>query len=279
MRSILIIDLKRSYQRRTEAVNGELSPSPGRGWAVAPRLGCPRAGPGAPAPPRGPGLWLPRVRAVFFDIGETLVDESRHWADWADWLGVPLLTFFGALGGVIERGEHHRRVFELVRPGLDLERERERRRLAQGDPSFEPGDLYPDALPCLERLRAAGYRIGLAGNQPAWAERALHDLGLPVDHVASSEGWGVEKPSPAFFARIIDAARLPPAQIAYVGDRLDNDVLPALEAGMVAVFLRRGPWGIAHALRAEAERAHLRLESLHELPAALERWYARSTGA
>jgi FMN phosphatase YigB (HAD superfamily) len=29
------------------------------------------------------------IRAVFFDIGETLVDESRSWLGWADWLGVP----------------------------------------------------------------------------------------------------------------------------------------------------------------------------------------------
>src|SRR2546430_1464182 len=61
----------------------------------------------------------PRIRAVFFDIGETLVDETRPWGLWADWLGVPHLTFFAALGAVIARREHHRRVFDLVRPGLD----------------------------------------------------------------------------------------------------------------------------------------------------------------
>jgi HAD superfamily hydrolase (TIGR01549 family) len=215
------------------------------------------------------------VRAVFFDVGETLIDESRLWAGWAGWLGVPLLTFFGALGVVIERGEHHRRVFELVRPGIDLDAEREKRRRAQGQESFRPSDLYPDALPCLERLRAAGYRIGLAGNQPEWAEDALRRLGVPCDHVASSARWGVEKPSPEFFARIRELAALPPERIAYVGDRLDNDVLPAREAGLCAVFLRRGPWGIAHALRPQVARAHLRVDSLAELPAALERWYAR----
>jgi len=34
-----------------------------------------------------------------------------------------------------------------------------------------------------------------------------------------------------------------PTEIAYVGDRLDNDIPPALAAGMIAVFVRRGPWG------------------------------------
>jgi FMN phosphatase YigB (HAD superfamily) len=54
-----------------------------------------------------------------------------------------------------------------------------------------------------------------------------------------------------------------------VGDRLDNDVLPAVAAGMTGVFVRRGPWGVIHATWPEAARANLRLETLNELPAAL----------
>jgi FMN phosphatase YigB (HAD superfamily) len=34
-----------------------------------------------------------------------------------------------------------------------------------------------------------------------------------------------------------------PGEVAYVGDRVDNDVLPALAAGLVPVHVRRGPWG------------------------------------
>ncbi len=34
-----------------------------------------------------------------------------------------------------------------------------------------------------------------------------------------------------------------PSEVLYVGDRLDNDVLPAKSAGMQAVLIRRGPWG------------------------------------
>jgi hypothetical protein len=29
------------------------------------------------------------IRAILFDVGETLVDESREYGTWADWLGVP----------------------------------------------------------------------------------------------------------------------------------------------------------------------------------------------
>ena len=98
------------------------------------------------------------------------------------------------------------------------------------------------------------------------ALRALH---LPVDVIENLADWGVEKPDPASFTRVAALAGLPPEKIAYVGDRLDNDVLPAREAGMVGVFLRRGPWGLAHARWPEASLAALRIESLAELPEAL----------
>jgi FMN phosphatase YigB (HAD superfamily) len=212
------------------------------------------------------------IRAVIFDVGETLVDESRSFGEWADWLGVSRLTFFGALGSVIERGLHHRQVFEDLRPGFDLDAERERRLRAGPSPSrIGRADLYPDARPCLEALRACGYRLGLAGNQPASAEADLRALALPVDFVLCSESAGVEKPSAAFFARAIAESGCAPSEIAYIGDRLDNDVLPAVAAGMRGIFLRRGPWGTAHARRPEAARADARIESLLELPGVLEK--------
>ncbi len=210
------------------------------------------------------------IDVVFFDIGETLVNETRQWGSWADWLGIPRLTFFAVLGGLIERGEHHRRVFELLRPGIDLARERAIRAEAGYSEHFERADFYPDAIPCLEALRRAGYRIGLAGNQPGGVEDVLRAMNLPVDLIASSASWGVEKPSPEFFARVAALAGVPPTNIAYVGDRVDNDVVPAATAGMLAVFLRRGPWGFLQAEHPGAALASLRLDSLDALPHALE---------
>lgn len=207
------------------------------------------------------------VRAVFFDVGETLVNETRAWERWARHLGVPTFTFFGVVGGVIERGEHHNRAFEIVRPDLDLASEREK--VWKRYPVFDEHDLYPDAVPCLEQLRTEGYFVGLVGNMPATAEHALEKMHLPVHVVASSASWEVEKPSPAFFSKVEETAGCPASEIAYVGDRLDNDVLPALEAGMTAVFLRRGPWGYLHAERPEVARATIRVDGLADLPPAL----------
>ncbi|MFF5204902.1 hypothetical protein [Streptosporangium sp. NPDC000396] len=40
------------------------------------------------------------IRAVVFDVGECLVDETREYGTWADWLGVPRHTFSAVFGAV-----------------------------------------------------------------------------------------------------------------------------------------------------------------------------------
>lgn len=207
------------------------------------------------------------VRAVCFDVGETLIDETRHWIEWAAFLGVPPMTLFTAIGVMMERGESLRRVFEIFRPDIDVSTIRKQRAADGWVYDFTAQDLYPDAIPCLTALREQGYKVLIAGNQPVEAEAALIRLDVPADVIASSAGWGVSKPDPKFFAKVIEAAGEPPESIAYVGDRLDNDVLPSLAAGLKAVFVRRGPWGWMHAEMADIQQAHIRLDSLLDLPA------------
>jgi HAD superfamily hydrolase (TIGR01549 family) len=206
------------------------------------------------------------IRAVCFDVGETLIDETRYWIEWAAFLGVPAMTLFTAIGVTMERGQSLRRVFEIFKPGMDPATARKLRAAQGWIYDFTEHDLYPDAIPCLTELHDRGYKVLIAGNQPIEAEAALARLALPADLIATSAGWGVSKPDPRFFAKVIEAAGVPAEAIAYVGDRLDNDVLPSLAAGMAAVFVRRGPWGWMHAELPEIEKAHLRLDSLLDLP-------------
>ena len=212
------------------------------------------------------------LKAVFFDVGETLVDETRDWGEWADYLGVTRLTLFAALGAVINRGQHHREVFQLIRPGCDFATLKAQRQAEGRGYALQTVDLYPDAVPCLRELQARGMRVGIAGNQPAAIEDALASLGVPADIVASSQTWGVEKPSQAFFDKIIEAAEgMAPHEIAYVGDRLDNDVIPAVRAGMAGIFLRRGPWAVIQSFaQADLNIGHT-ISSLSELPDLLAR--------
>jgi FMN phosphatase YigB (HAD superfamily) len=210
-----------------------------------------------------------RVRAAVFDFGETLLSEERAWGVWADWLGVTRQELFAAIGATVEGRYPHRHALELCRPGFDLARAFEER-AAAGIPRHEElYDLYADAPAALARLREAGLRVGFAGNQPRGAEASLGDLVHAGDLVATSADWSVSKPDPAFFARIVDELRLPPAEIAYVGDRVDYDILPAATAGMFTVHLRRGPWGVIQAAWPEANTADVTAANLDDAVTAI----------
>ncbi|KHO28439.1 haloacid dehalogenase [Mycolicibacterium setense] len=197
---------------------------------------------------------LAQIRCVVFDVGETLVDETRMWTVLAQQLGLTPFTLCGVLGALIATGRDHHDLWEAIgvdRPAADID--------------VGQCDLYPDALECVAAVRRMGLAVGIAGNQPAAIDQLLSAAGMEADFIASSAAWGVAKPDPAFFVRLISEARLPAESILYVGDRVDNDVLPARAAGMRTVFVRRGPWGYLHALKDEASLADLRVHSLQEL--------------
>jgi HAD superfamily hydrolase (TIGR01549 family) len=174
-----------------------------------------------------------------------------------------------ALGAGLARGDSHRDVFQLFRPGYDVDTEW-RRMVDAGD--YDPvalEDLYPDAIDCLQALAADGYRLGVAANQPPGTADLMAQLPVRWEVNGMSDTWGLHKPDPAFFARIAHELALPPRSIAYVGDRIDNDVRPAHAAGMLAIFLRRGPWAWINAPRGRPPEADLVVESLADLPEAL----------
>jgi HAD superfamily hydrolase (TIGR01549 family) len=196
-----------------------------------------------------------KLRAAVFDYGETLLSEERAWGVWADWIGATRQELFAALGATVAGRHPHVHALQLLRPGFDLRSELARRLEAGVARHEELYDVYPDATPALSRLRAAGLRVGIAGNQPAGAAAAVANLVAPGDFVATSAAWGVSKPDPAFFARLVSELGLAPAEIAYIGDRVDNDVVPAASSGLVAIHLRRGPWGVIQATWPEATRA------------------------
>ena len=201
-------------------------------------------------------------RWVCLDVGETLIDETRIWSLWADELGVPRLTFLAALGAVIARGGEHRDVFPIF--GFD-DWEGRLPAIEAAYGGFTSSDLYADALRAIAGLRGAGHEVAVVANQPASRSAELRSIGIDVEVMAMSESLGVAKPQPAFFERCLEMMGSPaPGSVAYVGDRVDNDVMPAIRAGMRAVWLRRGPWGVIQELP-EDVRPALTVSSLDEL--------------
>ncbi len=213
-------------------------------------------------------------RWVVLDVGETLIDETRVWSTWADVLAIPRLTFLAGLGAVVDRQLDHRDVFELF--GITDWRDRMAEVEARYG-GFGPQDLYPDALDAIDGLRTAGCRIAVIANQPARRAQELRALGVSPDVMAMSEAMGVSKPDPRFFTRALELlGDPPPDRVAYVGDRIDNDVLPAARAGIRPVWLRRGPWGWIQRLPPSAP-ATLVVTSLGDVVARQdELWAART---
>jgi FMN phosphatase YigB (HAD superfamily) len=198
------------------------------------------------------------LRAVFFDVGETLVDEERWWRELCRQAGIQPHVVWAALGVTIERGEEHDALWGhlgIARPegwwhGL----------------AYSIDDLYPDAIDCLRGIQALGLRVGIVGNQTEALERWANEALLPADVISSSASLGVRKPDLRFFELVVELAGCRPEEVAYVGDRVDNDVLPAAAAGLVAVHVRRGPWG---RLQDTPPEAAVGIDDLASLPESL----------
>jgi FMN phosphatase YigB (HAD superfamily) len=168
------------------------------------------------------------------------------------------------LGGAISNADNAddwRRFFELIQHP-DWQDSRPDFEARYG--ALRPDDLYPDALRAIDGLKERGYRVAITANQPARRHAELEALGVRVEAMGMSDAMGVFKPQAEFFARTLDLLGSPsPADVAYVGDRVDNDVRPSAAAGMRAVWLRRGPWGLLHTDHDGI--AHLVVRSLDEL--------------
>jgi len=202
-------------------------------------------------------------RWVALDVGETLVDETRVWSVWADVLGVPRLTLMAALGAEVATDGDHRNAFDIIGAPNWRDLFPQVEEVYGG---FKARDLYPDALPAVHALCAMGYRVAILANHPARRTPELRALGFEPDVMAMSDEMGVAKPDAAFFERGLELMRVDePGKVAYVGDRVDNDVLPSRAVGMHAVWIRRGPWGAIQELPEEARADTMVVASLSEL--------------
>jgi putative hydrolase of the HAD superfamily len=97
----------------------------------------------------------------------------------------------------------------------------------------------PGTLESLDRLRAAGLRLGVVSNSDGRVEEALEAAGIRdrFEVVLDSALVGVEKPDPAIFRAALTTLGVAPEETLYVGDLYDVDVVGARAAGIEAVLL------------------------------------------
>jgi len=114
-------------------------------------------------------------------------------------------------------------------------------RLLEDDFLIDGWEVFADAIPVLDALRARAVRLAVVSNWPPTLEQTLARAGLRhyFDVVVSSGVVGFAKPHRRIFEIVAEELRLPPARILYVGDDLEHDALGAPRAGMQALLLDR----------------------------------------
>jgi HAD superfamily hydrolase (TIGR01549 family) len=132
--------------------------------------------------------------------------------------------------------------------------------IEQGWEVSENFELFEDALPVLEELRAAQLRLGLVSNGIRDLREFVVHHRLDVDAVVGSRAHGFVKPHPTIFQVALEQLGVMPAEAVMVGDSLEEDVEGARALGLRAILIDR-------------EDRHRdvpeRLTDLYGLPAAL----------
>lgn len=173
------------------------------------------------------------VKWLFFDVGSTLVDETaaytHRFRDIAEQACVPYeLVLETAL-----------QFFKENKPG-DKEAAKH---FGVSLPKWHSEDemLYPDAKDCLAGLKQT-YKIGIIANQlPGTAARlAQHGIFPFIDLVVASAEEGFAKPDPSIFEIALERSGCKPEESIMIGDRIDNDILPAKALGMHTIWVKQG---------------------------------------
>ena len=198
------------------------------------------------------------VRWLFFDVGSTLVDESAAYDH-------RIREMIAGTEVTYEQFQQKREEFARQNKRGDLEAAAFFG-LTKTPWHHEDERPYPEAAEVLAALRARGYRIGVIANQSAGTADRLQAWGLlaHIDLVVASAEEGVAKPDPAIFRIALERAGCAPEEAVMIGDRLDNDIVPAKAVGMRTVWLPQGPaaW---HSVRRAAECPDRQVKSLQAL--------------
>ena len=107
-----------------------------------------------------------------------------------------------------------------------------------------PGVIpYPDAIQTLQALQEQGYQLGLITNSffPMWmrdVELKVYDLIDYLPHRITSGDTGYMKPHPAIYWRMLGMLNLMPHEAVFVGDSPSHDIAGANEVGLTSVLMK-----------------------------------------
>jgi putative hydrolase of the HAD superfamily len=199
------------------------------------------------------------MRAVFFDLDDTLIDSRGAIAHAAEALRKRLALDVAPQVFATAWSSAHARHYPHFLDGRSAYREVCRRRIRDCiDPDVSDADadelfsiymgeyegrwrLFDDVLPCLAAL--SEFSLGVITNGPSQEQRRkLTRLGIAArfHSVVVSEECGSAKPHHAIFARACELAGSAAADMIYIGDQHDTDYHAARLAGLKSIWLNRG---------------------------------------
>jgi HAD superfamily hydrolase (TIGR01549 family) len=109
--------------------------------------------------------------------------------------------------------------------------------------SQEYWNLEIDTIPTLEWLQSNGYRIGLISNasdkDDVYSLLQQFNLTDYFEHIIISADFGLRKPHREIFQEGLSLFSCQPQDSFMVGDRLDMDILGAIQLGIRSVWISR----------------------------------------
>ena len=204
---------------------------------------------------------LANIKWFFFDIGSTLVDESVAYRNRIE------RTIANT---DISYNEFYQRMVEISKHNQDAyNRALEEYSLKKAPWNSDDEFAYPEAEGCLSEL-SKRYKIGIIANQNLGSKERLDKLGLlkHIDLVIASAEEDVAKPEIKIFQIALDRAGCKPEEAVMVGDRLDNDIVPANKIGMTTVWIKQG-FGVFAEPTTKVEQPDYTISDLSELTTVL----------
>ncbi|TXK85436.1 HAD family hydrolase [Paenibacillus sp. N3.4] len=191
---------------------------------------------------------LRQITWIFFDVGDTLVDETKpmnstfeQFVHYASELGYSLDTQTVRESFMTAYRTYQDRPMQYVTETLVSKEED--RALIRSKMKYEKQleEPFPDAERVLERI-AERYKIGIIANQSVGTTARLETYGLMkhISMVCASAEAGLSKPDVKFYELALHEAGCRPEEAVMVGDRLDNDIVPAQFLGMGTIWVRQG---------------------------------------
>ncbi len=203
------------------------------------------------------------MKVLFFDVGYTLVNEDAVWedrcreqaqTDEAKKLGLSAADIYHEIEiASISRKPQFRTLidkysFKEVAPyRTELEK------------------LYKDA-PAVIKALSQKYELGIIANQLDGLKERLEafDLLQYFKYIISSWDIQVMKPDIRIFEYALDKANCTPQEACMIGDRLDNDILPAKALGIKTIWIKQG-FGVLQKPLSKSEEPDHSINNLSEL--------------